>query len=223
MNDMNKKMIVATVGLGVLLAGCTSNNKTLETNSQSKVSTEVSQKLTFDSSTSESSSTNNTASSSAVTANATKNPDKIKVTLEDAVKAYQDAYPNTAITSLDLDLSFGTYHYEIKGVDDSKEYEVKINAETADLTKERVETLDREDQNGVEKANEALDLNNLKTRDDISKIAVDSIGEGQAVEWSLDRELTITYWEVKVQSGHQEISVKINAQTGDVLEKELED
>ncbi|GGC89440.1 PepSY domain-containing protein [Enterococcus wangshanyuanii] len=220
---MNKKVIVATIGLGVLLAGCTSNNKSLEANNQSKASTEVSQKITFDSSTGESSSTKNTASSSTATADATKNQVQVKVTLEDAVKAYQEAYPNTAITSLDLDPSFGTYYYEIKGVDDSKEYEVKINAETGELKKEREETLDREDQNGVEKANEALDLNNLKSMDDISKIAVDSFGEGQAIEWSLERELSTTYWEVKVQSGNQEMSVKINAQTGDVLEKELDD
>ncbi len=219
---MNKKIIVATVGLGVLLAGCTSNNKSLETNGQSKASTEVSQTITFDSSTSESSNTKTTASSNKTT-NATKNQVQVKVSLEEAVKAYQEAYPNTAITSLDLDPSFGTYYYEIKGVDDSKEYEVKINAETGELKKEREETLDREDQNGVEKANEALDLNNLKSMDDISKIAVDSFGEGQAIEWSLERELSTTYWEVKVQSGNQEMSVKINAQTGDVLEKELDD
>ncbi|MGG5341891.1 PepSY domain-containing protein [Enterococcus sp. AZ192] len=219
---MNKKVIVATVGLGVLLAGCTSNNKSLETNGQSKASTEVSQTITFDSSTSESSNTKTTASSNKTT-NTTKNQVQVKVSLEEAVKAYQEAYPNTAITSLDLDPSFGTYYYEIKGVDDSKEYEVKINAETGELKKEREETLDREDQNGVEKANEALDLNNLKSMDDISKIAVDSFGEGQAIEWSLERELSTTYWEVKVQSGNQEMSVKINAQTGDVLEKELDD
>lgn len=219
---MNKKIIVATVGLGVLLAGCTSNNKSLEKNGQSKASTEVSQTITFDSSTSESSNTKTTASSNKAT-NATKNQVQVKVSLEEAVKAYQEAYPNTAITSLDLDPSFGTYYYEIKGVDDSKEYEVKINAETGELKKEREETLDREDQNGVEKANEALDLNNLKSMDDISKIAVDSFGEGQAIEWSLERELSTTYWEVKVQSGNREMSVKINAQTGDVLEKELDD
>lgn len=219
---MNKKVIVATVGLGVLLAGCTSNNKSLETKGQSKASTEVSQTITFDSSTSESSNSNDTVSSSA-SVNSNKNQSQVKVSLEEAVKAYQEAYPNTAITSLDLDPSFGTYYYEIKGVDDSKEYEVKINAETGELKKEREETLDREDQNGVEKANEALDLNNLKSMDDISKIAVDSFGEGQAIEWSLERELSTTYWEVKVQSGNQEMSVKINAQTGDVLEKELDD
>ncbi|OJG98514.1 hypothetical protein RV18_GL002937 [Enterococcus termitis] len=214
MNDMNKKVMIATVGLGVLLAGCTSNNKTLESNGQSKTSTEVSQTITFDSSTAESSTT---------TVNSNGNQVQVKVTLEEAIKAYQEAYPDTVITSLDLDPSFGTYYYEIKGVDDSKEYEVKINAETKELKKEREETLDRDEQNGVEKENEALDLTKLKSLDDISKIAVDNVGEGQAVEWSLEKELSTTYWEVKVQSGKQEVSVKINAQTGVVLEKELDD
>lgn len=206
---MNKKMIIGTLCLGFILAGCTSNNKSLENNEKSQVSSETLSQST-------------TNESNKKTNNKTK-LSEIKVTVEEAIKAYEEAYPNTAITSLDLDTSFGSYYYEIQGVDDTKEYELKINAATAKSTKEREETLDREDQNGIEKENEALDLKELKSLEEVSKLAQESAGQGEAVEWSLDRELSITYWEVKVVSGKDEVSVKINAQTGDVIEKEIED
>lgn len=206
---MNKKMIIGTVCLGFILAGCTSNNKSLENNEKSQVSSEkINQSTTNDSNTK----TNESAKLS-----------EIKVTVDEAIKAYEEAYPNTTITSLDLDTSFGSYYYEIQGVDDTTEYEVKINATDKKLTKEREETLDREDQNGVEKENEALDLKKLKSLEEVSKIAQESVGQGEAFEWSLDRELSITYWEVKVRSGNDEVSVKINAQTGEVVEKEIDD
>lgn len=207
---MNKKMmVVGTLCLGFALAGCTNTDKSLEANKESKMSTKVSQSTTQD--------VSGTSNST------TKKTSQRKVSVEDAIKAYNEAYPNTSITSLDLDPSFGIYYYEIKGVDDSKEYEVKINAETGELKKEREETLDQDEQNGVEKKNEALELKGILSIEDVSKIAEDSVGEGTANEWSLERDLSLTYWEVKVQTGNKEMTVKINAQTGDVLEKELDD
>ncbi len=207
---MNKKMmVVGTLCLGFVLAGCTNTDKSLEANKESKMSTKVSQSTTQD--------VSGTSNST------TKKTSQRKVSVEDAIKAYNEAYPNTSITSLDLDPSFGIYYYEIKGVDDSKEYEVKINAETGELKKEREETLDQDEQNGVEKKNEALELKGILSIEDVSKIAEDSVGEGTANEWSLERDLALTYWEVKVQTGNKEMTVKINAQTGDVLEKELDD
>nr|WP_086278424.1 MULTISPECIES: PepSY domain-containing protein [unclassified Enterococcus] len=210
MDRMNKKMmVVGTLCLGFALAGCTNTDKSLEANKESKMSTKVSQSTTQD--------VSGTSNST------TKKTSQRKVSVEDAIKAYNEAYPNTSITSLDLDPSFGIYYYEIKGVDDSKEYEVKINAETGELKKEREETLDQDEQNGVEKKNEALELKGILSIEDVSKIAEDSVGEGTANEWALERDLSLTYWEVKVQTGNKEMTVKINAQTGDVLEKELDD
>lgn len=207
---MNKKMmVVGTICLGLTLAGCTNTDKSLEANKESKMSTQVSQSTTQDA--------GDTSNSN------TKKTSQRKVSVEGAIKAYNEAYPNTSITSLDLDPSFGIYYYEIKGVDDSKEYEVKINAETGELKKEREETLDQDEQNGVEKKNEALELKDILSIEDVSKIAEDSVGEGTANEWSLERDLSLTYWEVKVQTSNKEITVKINAQTGDILEKELDD
>ncbi len=167
----------------------------------------------------------NTSSTTAASSHATQSAvnDKIKVNLSEAIQKYQKTYSDTSITGIDLDTSFGTYYYEIQGVDDNKEYEVKINAVDGSLTKEREETLDSEEQNGVKKQEDALSLDNLMNLADISAAAEKAAGKGTADEWSLDKEMSISYWEVKVQDGTTSYEIKVNAETGAILETETDD
>ena len=202
---MKKQWIIALVGLSMLLAGCKSNNNTLEKAGDNQEKRTV-----------QSTDKKDSSSDSAV-----QFPE-VKVTVAQAIQAYEKAYPETVLTSLELDTSFGEYRYELKGVDDSKEYQLKVHAQTGAITKEREEVLDQEDQKGVAKEQEALDLKGLKDLNEITQIAVTAIGQGNAVEWSLERELATTYWEVTIHSGNQDASVKINAQTGEVIEKEID-
>lgn len=204
---MKKQWLVGLISLSFLLVGCKNNSNTLENTGGNHQNTTTQSTKTRDSS----------SDSNALFPT-------IKVTVAEAIAAYEKAYPDTAMTSLELDTSFGEYRYELKGVDDSKEYQVNIQAQTGAITKEREETLDQEDQNGVEKERAALNLKKLKDIKEITQIALDSLGqEGEAVEWSLERDLDTTYWEVKIRSDNQEVTVKINAQTGKVLEKENDD
>lgn len=202
---MKKIAIVGALCMALLLTGCTTNSNTMpnSNNKSSSISQETGGK--------------NTNSQGTIITQ------KIKLSADEAIKAYQKEYPNTAITSLDLGESFGTYFYEITGVDDTKEYSVKINAETSELSKEREEMLDNDEQNGVKKANEALDLSDILTIEAAAKIAVESVKSGEAIEWSLDRELTTTYWEVNVKNGQIETSVKLEAKTGEILATEVDD
>ncbi|WP_314062272.1 PepSY domain-containing protein [uncultured Vagococcus sp.] len=200
-----KLMMLSIVTLGLFLGGCTSNS-----NSLPKESSAVS---------------NSTSNSNTSTSNAKKAVPAIKLTVTEVISAYEKAYPNTSITSIDLDTSFGAYYFEVQGVDDNKEYELKINAETGEETKEREENLDIDEKNGVKKAEDSLELNDIITLEDATAFASEALGVNPetATDWSLDREMTVTYWEVTFESGRSESSVKLDAKTGDVLEKELEE
>lgn len=216
--NMKKIGLVSLVTVGLLFAGC-SNNQGNETNNASNTrntSTNTSQAVNSQDTTDASSGTSNGSTKTNINS-------EIVLTAEEALAAYEEAYPNTSVTSLDLDTSFGSYHYDVKGVDDSTEYEIKVNAKTGEVTKEREEKLDREDQNGVERKNEALDLDGILTVEKAAAIALETAGQGEAVEWSLERELTTTYWEVKIKNGFSETSIKMDAKTGTVLETELDD
>lgn len=164
--------------------------------------------------------------SSSVQQEATTTSEKtsaVAVSLEKVTTAFEKKYPEAKITSLQLDTDFGRYFYEIEGVDQQKEYQVEVNAETGEFTKEKVETLDADEQNGVKMQEEALDLTNIISREQATTLAEKEAKVGQATDWKLEKELEITYWEVKVKEGQQKIEVKIDAHSGKILTTERYD
>lgn len=193
-----KKIIIfgLTIGFLGILAGCRSNSTD-----------------------SANSSTSQTTSSQSKTSS----EESFKVSVDEAIKAYQDAYPDSDITSLELESSLGKYVYKIEGVDDEKEYEMTVNADTKDVSKEKEETLDAEDKGGVKRKEDKLDLDKLLSVEKVSDLAIAHVGSGKATEWSLDKDLGTTYWEVKVKDGQKETKVKVDAQSGKILESETDD
>lgn len=136
---------------------------------------------------------------------------------------FQKEYPNAAITSLELDSSWGSFFYKIDGVDDQNEYEMKINAANEEIQKQNPERLDQDEQNGQKKQEDALDTSKLLSIEEAAKIAEKQAGGGTATDWDLSKELGTTYWEVKVKNGNKSTQVKLNSQTGEVLATENDD
>lgn len=144
----------------------------------------------------------------------------LKVSTEDAIQRYREAYPDTDITSISLEYKLGRPIYQIEGVDDTKEYELTINADTNDILQQQDENLDQDDQN--KRQEEALQLDGILNADKIAEIA-HSNARGDVVEMELTKDLGTTYWEVKLEDGKLETELKIDAQTGNILEKEQDD
>lgn len=208
---MKKILYGSMTGLALfLVAGCTPKTPTAVSSTNEQKETAIS--------TSE--------ISSSVQQEATTISEKtsaVAVSLEKVTTAFEKKYPEAKITSLQLDTDFGRYFYEIEGVDQQKEYQVEVNAETGEFTKEKVETLDADEQNGVKMQEEALDLTNIISREQATTLAEKEAKVGQATDWKLEKELGITYWEVKVKEGQQKIEVKIDAHSGKILTTERDD
>ena len=220
---MKKVSLISIVLFGVVLSGCTANQNTLPQKNNTSTTTQATKKSAI-----EESNHSMTASSSSTTlSTASSQPaattEGIGISLEEAIGIYQNIYPDTAVTTVDLDTSFGKYYYEVKGVDDSMEYEVKIDVKTGEAKKEKEERLDSDEQNGVEKDEKALSLEGVLTVENAAEIAVKAAGGGEAIEWSLEREWVTTYWEVTVKNGRSETTVTLDAKTGKILETELDD
>lgn len=205
---MKKILYGSMTGLALfLVAGCTSKTPTAVSSTNEQKETVIS----------------STETSSSVQQEATTISEKtsaVAVSLEKVTTAFEKKYPEAKITSLQLDTDFGRYFYEIEGVDQQKEYQVEVNAETGEFTKEKVETLDADEQNGVKMQEEALDLTNIISREQATTLAEKEAKVGQATDWKLEKELGITYWEVKVKEGQQKIEVKIDAHSGEILTTE---
>ncbi|MBC2826347.1 peptidase propeptide and YPEB domain protein [Enterococcus faecalis] len=208
---MKKILYGSMTGLALfLVAGCTSKTPTAVSSTNEQKETVIS----------------TTETSSSVQQEATTTSEKVTavaVSLEKVTTAFEKKYPEAKITSLQLDTDFGRYFYEIEGVDQQKEYQVEVNAETGEFTKEKVETLDADEQNGVKMQEEALDLTNIISREQATTLAEKEAKVGQATDWKLEKELGITYWEVKVKEGQQKIEVKIDAHSGKILTTERDD
>ena len=208
---MKKILYGSMTGLALfLVAGCTYKKPTAVSSTNEQKETVIS----------------TTETSSSVQQEATTTSEKtsaVAVSLEKVTTAFEKKYPEAKITSLQLDTDFGRYFYEIEGVDQQKEYQVEVNAETGEFTKEKVETLDADEQNGVKMQEEALDLTNIISREQATTLAEKEAKVGQATDWKLEKELGITYWEVKVKEGQQKIEVKIDAHSGKILTTERDD
>ena len=208
---MKKILYGALTGLALfLVAGCTPKTPTAVSPTNEQKETAISTSET----------------SSSVQQEATTTSEKtsaVAVSLEKVTTAFEKKYPEAKITSLQLDTDFGRYFYEIEGVDQQKEYQVEVNAETGEFTKEKVETLDADEQNGVKMQEEALDLTKIISREQATTLAEKEAKVGQATDWKLEKELGITYWEVKVKEGQQKIEVKIDAHSGKILTTERDD
>ena len=63
---------------------------------------------------------------------------EIKVSLKEALEAYQTCYPNQAITSVKVSQTVGPYYYEITGRDATKECSVRISTKTANIKKKSI-------------------------------------------------------------------------------------
>ncbi|MFC0233851.1 PepSY domain-containing protein [Vagococcus entomophilus] len=206
---MKKISILGIVGLSLFLGACTQAKK-----DEAKQNNQLTSLTSIQQSEGGTSATKETNSISQETT---------RLTLAHAVQIYESNYPNTSVTSIELDSSFGIYYYEIKGVDDQKEYELKIHAKTGDIKKKRVENLENDEKNGVERKEKGMVTTNLLSLEEITSRAQEAAGDGTAVEWNLEKELDTVYWEVKVKSGKSETDVTLNAETGTVLEVEKED
>lgn len=203
---MKKSILyLGTTALTLLFAGCAAENPVSSGNSTATNTTET---------------TATTEPQQSSTGEQTTGT--FDVSVADAIQVYQDTYPNSDITSIELDSSLGNYYYKVEGVDDDNEYEVSIDANSKEVKEQKDEKLDADEQKGVKRQEDKLDISDLLPLDEITKIAT-AEAKGQAEDWDLDKEMGTTYWDVQVKDGRKETNVKIDAKTGEVLEVELDD
>ncbi|MGX6978854.1 PepSY domain-containing protein [Vagococcus elongatus] len=216
---MKKMLVIGWLSFSLLFTGC-APKKSEQSNDKEASDVKETTEISIEDSTEE---TEKKDDNKVQVAPEGKENVRIQVTLEEAIAKYQSTFPGSDIISIELEEERGRYRYEIQGVDDDVEYELYIHAATGEVSDMETESLDDDERHGVERQREALDLTNLLSIEKAGEVAEAAIGEGQAVEWSLERDDGITYWEVKVRVGSSESSVKLDSKTGNVLEIDFDD
>ena len=144
------------------------------------------------------------------------------VPLADAIALYQKTYPNSDLTSIQLEIEFDRWVYELEGVDNTQEYTLQLDAYSKELQAEQQKPLEPEDANGRKRQHEKLNLTNLMTLTDIATLA-EGQARGEITSYELSQESGVTYWEVDLKALGRETTDKINAQTKEVLAIEHDD
>lgn len=145
---------------------------------------------------------------------------QVKVSVKQALKAYHNKYPQSSVSSLSLEKNAGKYRYEIEGVGDSKEYELKVDATSKKVYATESEHLDQPEQKGVKRGEKKLDTKKLLSLKQAVQTAQKKVKSGTVSEVSLDQELGITYWQVEFKQKDQTVKIQINAHSGKFLAKE---
>lgn len=143
----------------------------------------------------------------------------IKVTTDEALTVFQKKHPQVKVTHLELENTLGQYFYEIEGLTSTHEVSLKLNAKTKVISDQQSEKLEMDEQD----TDDALNLKKLLSLKKVTSIAQKAVGNGQAISWELAKEVGVTHWTVAVKQGRQTTDVQINAQTGEVLTKEVDD
>ncbi|WP_125704702.1 PepSY domain-containing protein [Lacticaseibacillus daqingensis] len=147
----------------------------------------------------------------------------VKVSLSKAWTTFTTQNAGAAVTGIDLKKAGSGYHYEIEGVDDSTEYELTLDAATGKTVRKTSEALDADEANGVKKAADALTKNGLQTLTEVTDLAEKQVGDGDAYEWSLEKDSGSTVWQVLVRHGKTTTEVTIDAYGGEILKSEVDD
>lgn len=155
------------------------------------------------------------ASTGAQTTQKTKNA-TINISQSDAINKFNEKFGSKSIKEIEVKNKKDKYIYEVEGFDSEKEYKVKIDANTGKILKAKSEKLDDE------KKQEALDLSNLMSRAEATKLA-QTKASGQAVKWSLEMDNNKPVWKVEFKDGNKEIEVKIDAKDQKILKVETDD
>lgn len=146
----------------------------------------------------------------------------LPMTTQEAIDLYNENYPDSDITQIELEMSLGTPVYQVSGRNNTEEFEIRFNATSKEIISQQTEQVDRDEQNDLDRQQDAIDVSNIITADEAATIASNTVS-GTVDEIKLDKDDGIVYWEVKLKEGRMENEVKINAQSGDVLTTEQDD
>lgn len=186
----------------------TTTTPTRNTNNEKAVEDHTAHKENITNST-----TNNAKSNQSNTVDIT-NP---AVSLTEAVKIFNEAYPNAKIESVDLDVDFGRLNYDIDGFDSTKEYEVEIDVITKELRVNKIEN-DKE-------YKQALDFSSIIAPSKAIEIASkqSEVNGLSPIGWTLEAEHGLQIYTIEYRKDRYEIEIAINATSGEVLEVEMDD
>lgn len=206
-----KHLVLLGLSATTLIVGLAPTVLAQEENSESEVSSEM---------TSESASSEEFAEDTTQTDEETE-ASPAQQALESAVEIFREEFPDAEIDQINVELRNDSfYEVELDGFSEDTDYELTVHSENNEIR-------DREEESSDDNDHEvALDLENLLSLDEATEIALSEVSLPTPTQWDLDSDRDRFVWEVEFDEDEnegQEATVEIDAESGDVLDVDLDD
>ena len=205
---MNKKILITTLGLGLVLtlSACGQKNEKAEpTNPEVKVEENVNKDANKNMTDAQ------TKEETAVNKGAVANLDR-----GIAFDGFKKLHPDAKVESFQLEVENGNAYYKVDGYDTKNEYEVTVNAMTGDIVKDESEA----ENTSAKTADIQLEM--VESVDKFMELALKDAGQGfEAGEYEVEFDNGVYVVNVEVVNGNKDITYKYELETGKLLEKDM--
>lgn len=132
----------------------------------------------------------------------------LEITLDDVADLFYEHFGTEEIniSSVELEREDGRYIYQVEGWDANYDYELAVNAETAEIVEEEKE----ED----EDAGDILEISSVISPQKAMEAALEASSSGYVEEWELEVESNRMIYDIDVEDGDDQ---KVDALTGEIL------
>lgn len=143
--------------------------------------------------------------------------------VNDVIKKFFEYYPDDILTKFQLAHKGPFFKYSFVGNDGKNRHSIKFNAKTGDVLKNTVKSLKPKYQDPARRDAKKLNLDNMLPLNEINNIALNAVPVSTPVQWELDRKREHTLWKVEItdEAGSNMHEVKIDAQSGTILQTKL--
>ncbi|EUJ52548.1 PepSY domain-containing protein [Listeria fleischmannii] len=139
------------------------------------------------------------------------------LSMDDAIKMFQDKNKEADLTSVKLEYENGKAVYKIEGADNMKDYEMVFDADSKEVLEDKAESMDADDKNDVQ--NDKINMTGIISMDEaMQKATAESDGAVTSIE--LERSFNDTVYSVSIENGTNESDVTVNAKDGSVMNVE---
>lgn len=205
---MNKKFLITTLGLGLVLtlSACGQKNEKAEpANPEVKVEENVNKNANKNMTDAQ------TKEETAVNKGAVANLDR-----GIAFDGFKKLHPDAKVESFQLEVEDGNAYYKVNGYDAKNEYEVTVNAMTGDIVKDESEA----ENTSAKTADIQLEM--VESVDKFMELALKDAGQGfEAGEYEVEFDNGVYVVNVEVVNGNKDITYKYELETGKLLEKDM--
>lgn len=206
---MNKKILMATLGLGLALTltACGPKNKKADApNSKNNAAVEASANKNASKNKADAQTKEETAINKGAVANLDRGI---------AFDGFKKLHPDAKVESFKLEVEDGKAYYKVEGYDAKNEYEITVDAVTGEIVKNESKTEKTSDKTAD------IQLAMLESIDKFMEEALKDAGQGyEAGEYEVELDNGKYVANVEVVKGKKDITYKYDLESGKLIEKD---